>query len=200
MKSRDDDSSDRPRSYGLILEAAADEVAERGRDGLNIERIAARAGVNKALVYRYFGDRNRLIDAAMEHVLAARIELVQTNPPALEDLLAVWIDRMNADKRYLQILLREALDCGISEIALEAQRRDYYRLQIEGVKRLQADGELPVHIEPEMFFLALMSMLAFPAMFPRVVSLAIGADSDSETFTRRWHETLVAMSRGGRTS
>jgi AcrR family transcriptional regulator len=43
-----------------ILEAAVQEFVEHGYDGVRMEHVARRAGCNKALVYRYFGDRDLL--------------------------------------------------------------------------------------------------------------------------------------------
>ena len=57
----------RPRSgrvHQAILQAALEEVAERGYEGLTIEGIAARAGVGKATVYRRWRNRDEVLAAA----------------------------------------------------------------------------------------------------------------------------------------
>ncbi|MEA2532746.1 MAG: hypothetical protein QOJ93_557, partial [Actinomycetota bacterium] len=41
----------------LLLAAASEEFAEHGLAGARIDRIAERAGANKRLLYRYFGDK-----------------------------------------------------------------------------------------------------------------------------------------------
>lgn len=51
---------------GRILEAARAAFGERGYDGATIRDIAARAGVDGALVHHYFGSKQRLFLAAME--------------------------------------------------------------------------------------------------------------------------------------
>ena len=45
-----------------ILEAAAAEFAERGFDGARGDSIALRAGVNKALIYYYYSNKEELLD------------------------------------------------------------------------------------------------------------------------------------------
>jgi TetR/AcrR family transcriptional regulator, repressor for uid operon len=55
------------RTANLILDGALEEAAAHGLKSLSIEAVARRAGVNRATVYRRFGDREALLAA-----LAAR--------------------------------------------------------------------------------------------------------------------------------
>jgi AcrR family transcriptional regulator len=45
-----------------ILAAAAQVLAERGYAGLSTNRVAGRAGVSVGSLYRYFADKNELIE------------------------------------------------------------------------------------------------------------------------------------------
>lgn len=51
-----------------ILSAAVREFAEKGLDGARVEKIARRSRVNKNLLYHYFGDKDQLFLAVLEHV------------------------------------------------------------------------------------------------------------------------------------
>jgi AcrR family transcriptional regulator len=51
---------------GRILEAARSAFGERGYDGATVRDVAARAGVDPALVHHYFGTKQRLFIAATE--------------------------------------------------------------------------------------------------------------------------------------
>jgi AcrR family transcriptional regulator len=54
-----------------ILEAAAEEFGEFGIAGARVDRIAAHASANKAMLYRYFGSKDELFDAVFSaHVVA----------------------------------------------------------------------------------------------------------------------------------
>ena len=60
-----------PRSGGdadKLLTAARREFARSGLAGARVDEIAARAGVNKQLVYHYFGDKDALYLAVLEWV------------------------------------------------------------------------------------------------------------------------------------
>src|ERR1700681_2548457 len=51
-----------------LLVAARREFAQSGLAGARVDEIAARAGVNKQLVYHYFGDKDALYLAVLEWV------------------------------------------------------------------------------------------------------------------------------------
>lgn len=53
-----------------ILAAAFREFADKGLDGARVDEIARRAGVNKGMLYHYFGNKERLFQAALERLYA----------------------------------------------------------------------------------------------------------------------------------
>ena len=54
------------RNQGRILAAAEDEFARYGLGGARVDRIAARAGANKRMLYYYFGNKDDLFLAVLE--------------------------------------------------------------------------------------------------------------------------------------
>jgi AcrR family transcriptional regulator len=69
-----------------ILEAATAEFARHGLGGARVDRIAGRAGVNKRMLYHYFGAKEDLFLAALEasyaHIRSAErdLDLEQSDP------------------------------------------------------------------------------------------------------------------------
>ncbi|MDB5732476.1 MAG: TetR family transcriptional regulator [Variovorax sp.] len=61
---------DADRSQLGILVAARDEFAQHGLAGARVDRIAERAGLNKRLIYYYFGSKDDLFLAVLEGVYA----------------------------------------------------------------------------------------------------------------------------------
>ncbi|VTU37949.1 Nicotinate degradation protein S [Variovorax sp. PBS-H4] len=63
-------SRDADRSQLAILDSARDEFAQRGLAGARMDSIAERAGLNKRLIYYYFGSKDDLFLAVLERTYA----------------------------------------------------------------------------------------------------------------------------------
>lgn len=68
------------RTRQAIIEAATDEFAALGLGGARIDSIAERAGLNKRLLYYYFGNKEALFQAVLERAY----ENIRTAESALQ--------------------------------------------------------------------------------------------------------------------
>src|SRR3954464_15962002 len=59
-------SRDPERTRHKILAAATEEFARYGLGGARVDRIAARAGANKRMLYYYFSDKDNLFPPPLE--------------------------------------------------------------------------------------------------------------------------------------
>jgi TetR/AcrR family transcriptional regulator len=69
-----------------IVQAILDVSAEKGPATLNIKEIASRAGVSVGSLYQYFGNRQGLLDFAIELSVSYMVTLFQGIRPYLMDL------------------------------------------------------------------------------------------------------------------
>ncbi|RVW05353.1 TetR/AcrR family transcriptional regulator [Rhodococcus xishaensis] len=74
---------DAARNRKLLLDAAADLVAELGADAVTMEAVAARAGVGKGTVFRRFGNRAGLMNALLDRSERALQQEFMFGPPPL---------------------------------------------------------------------------------------------------------------------
>lgn len=90
-----------------LLEAARDLFAERGYEGATVRSIAARAGVNQALLFRYFGSKRGLLT---EVVALGGLEQLRATPPEelFETALRSMLTRSaeGTEDRSLEVYLR----------------------------------------------------------------------------------------------
>src|ERR1700752_1441647 len=96
---------------GKLLVAARRELGSRGLAGARVDEIAARAGVNKQLVYHYFGDKDGLylavLELVYEEIRAAERELnLEGLPPerALRKLIETSFDNLAAHPDFIVLL------------------------------------------------------------------------------------------------
>jgi TetR/AcrR family transcriptional regulator len=94
-----------------LLTAARREFAESGLAGARVDEIAARAGVNKQLVYHYFGDKDALYLAVLEWVYEEiRAQERKLNleglPPqhAIKRLIEASFDHLAAHPDFIVLL------------------------------------------------------------------------------------------------
>lgn len=185
-ESHESNSPHRPPSYTAILEAAVAEFAEHGRDGMRMERVAERAGLNKSLVYRHFENREKLFVSALEYVFAERFRLLDDLPTSLSGLFEYWTTRFSQNPLFLRMILREALEMDSTSPVHATLRQRYYQQQMESIRRFQQQGELPEEADPESLFFMLTAVVVFPYLLPQIAQLVSGESPHSPQFQQRW--------------
>ncbi len=107
---------DADRSQGDILDAATVEFAALGLGGARVDRIAEGAGVNKRLIYYYFGSKEDLFLAVLERAYEGirgeerRLNLTEVEPiEAVRRLIAFTWNYYLAHPEFLTLLNSENL-------------------------------------------------------------------------------------------
>ncbi len=104
-----------------ILNGALDEFADYGFDGARVDRIAARSGLNKAMIYYYFKSKENLYETIVKNIASiiqsSIIELASNVDGDPLDkfylLIERYIDIVSViDRRYLRIMMRELASGG----------------------------------------------------------------------------------------
>ncbi|MBC8155525.1 MAG: helix-turn-helix transcriptional regulator, partial [Bacteroidetes bacterium] len=84
----------RAKTTQRIVEALEDVIAERGLEGVGVNRIAEKAGVSKVLIYRYFGGLDGLMDYYVKmgklFPMFTPVVLDQIRPLHESDLARIW--------------------------------------------------------------------------------------------------------------
>jgi TetR/AcrR family transcriptional regulator len=103
-------------SRSAILQAAAREFAENGIAGARTDAIADAAGVNKALLYYYFEDKETLYGAVLDNAFAGMkktvFNVLDSDLPAREKLLAyvgAYFDFIASNQVYPKLMQREMM-------------------------------------------------------------------------------------------
>lgn len=115
-----------------ILDAAAEIFAEKGYAGARVDEIAAKAGVNKAMLYYRVGDKQelyrRVVLRGQEGIQKAIMNAVESSTTASEmmtSILAGIADNASRNRLIPSIILRELAGRArtLPEEALEGVRK-----------------------------------------------------------------------------
>ncbi len=123
-----------PETARRILAAAEDIFADRGLAGARTDDIAAAARANKAMLYYYYGDKERLHHAVLENLFRQLRSSIQGAAPApprqlgpRERLLAFvngYFDFVVGHPNYPRLVQREVMESGRG---LQWIVRNYFR-------------------------------------------------------------------------
>jgi AcrR family transcriptional regulator len=107
---------DPERTRASILAAATEEFTAHGLNGARVDEIAKRSGVNKRMIYYYFGDKNGLYLAVLEEIYAdirnaeIRLHLADRDPvDAMRELVAFTWNYFIEHPEFLSLLSTENL-------------------------------------------------------------------------------------------
>lgn len=167
------------QSRAAILRAAVREFAQEGVAGARTDAIARLAGVNKALLYYYFKDKESLYQAVLNNVfsgLRAAIDeaLARQLPPRIRVLAYVraHFDYIASNPLYPRIVQAEFLRAGRDPSRIEHIARDYFRpvfsqisavLQ-EGIESGEFRPVNPLHFIPSMVSVIVFFFTTAPAL------------------------------------
>jgi TetR/AcrR family transcriptional regulator len=174
------------QSRAAILKAAVSEFAREGVAGARTDAIAQSAGVNKALLYYYFEDKEALYRAVLDEVfrgvrVAIRGALSQSLPPRerLGAYVRAHFDYIASNPLYPRIVHAEFLRAGQDPSHLERVAKQYFRpvfadlaaLLKEGAERGEFRKVDPVHFIPSM-----IAMIVFYFITAPIMKVVVGFD------------------------
>ena len=178
-----------------ILEAAIAEFVEYGLAGARVDRIAERAGANKALLYRHFGSKDGLFDAAVRAMALRFDQIRSTLPPTLEGRLPYYFERATDDQQWVRLLQWEALQTGAGPVVNEAERRAHMQQAVAAVRADQAAGLLPADLDAGQLFLTFQALSAHPSAFPQMTRFITGMNPTDPEFRAQRAEFLRRLGR-----
>lgn len=127
-----------------ILREAEALFAEKGFDATSVSSVAEAAGVNKALVYYYFENKDDLLASLFANMMAEMRERAGsgTDHPELRDKVAGEVAYLAERRHTLALLLMQALKQGEASPALfdVAGRMVEEELTMRGFPKPSADG------------------------------------------------------------
>src|SRR4051794_9556957 len=151
-----------------ILQAALSEFGERGLPAASTDDIAERCGVNKRMIYYYFGSKEGLYLAALESVfenLVARerdINIEHLEPAAaIEAIINLKIDYYLENPRFISFISMENFykACHLRKSSkLGMFKSTLTDVVARILKRGQSSGQFRQDVEPVDFYVSLCAL------------------------------------------
>ena len=102
---------DAERTRAEIIEVATREFADKGYTGARVDEIAARMSTTKRMIYYYFGNKERLFIAVLEHAYAGiraleqRLDVEHLDPvDAIRQLVELTFDHHEAHPDFIRLV------------------------------------------------------------------------------------------------
>lgn len=179
---------DAERTKRLLREAAAAEFAAYGLHGTTVERIAARAGVNKERLYSYFGDKQELFAAVVSGQLAriaSEVPLAGTSAEDFAEFVGRSLDYQLDHPDLGRLVVWEGLsDSGL--LPNEEVRAAGYQDKVGVLLQAQSAGEITTLIPAADLLFLMLSLASWWAAAPQLARLITGeTDADADRLRRR---------------
>src|SRR3954468_10870228 len=157
-----------PASRRALLDAAAAEFAARGYAGANVDRIARRAGVNKAMIYYHFRSKAALYREILHDMLdavAGRVRAIAASAAPPDDKIRAYVEAIasegEARPHFPPMWLREIAEGGGH---VDAGALRYVREVLASLTAILDEGRRRGRFKPANVLLIHGSIIA-PLMF-----------------------------------
>jgi AcrR family transcriptional regulator len=167
-------------SRAAILQAAAQEFADHGIAGARTDAIAREAGVNKALLYYYFKDKETLYDAVLDNAFSGLkitvFRVLDGDLPPREKILAyagAYFDFIASNLLYPRLMQREMMRARDGQSPhIDKIIKNYFQPIFARVSEVMRQGITagefrpvnPVHFVPSMVAMIVFYFSSAPMM------------------------------------
>jgi AcrR family transcriptional regulator len=151
-----------------IMDAATAEFARHGLGGARVDAIAERAGVNKRMLYHYFGTKDELYLAVLENAYGAirrhesELELHRLSPAdAVRELVAYTFRYFIDHPEFIRLLNDENL-YDAEHIKRSKKIRDMHSPLVDRLRELvvrgQDNGEFRDSVDPIQLYVTIAGL------------------------------------------
>jgi AcrR family transcriptional regulator len=130
-----------------LLTAATEEFAAHGIAGARTGRIARSAGVNEALLFRYFGNKQELFAIVYDQLVQQTVGDVPLDPSDLPAYAGALFDYYQDHEHVLRLSIWATLERPRAAATLAVQSAT--AAKIAALQQAQAAGIVSARLEPE---------------------------------------------------
>ena len=167
-----------------LLRAATAEFAARGIAGARIDRIAADAGANKAMIYAYFGNKEQLFTAVFDAQVLQTLETVPIDTSDLAEYAGRLYDYYSANPLVNRIAAWARLERGEGAPPVEMIVRANAG-KVEAIASAQAAGAVPRRFSAAALLLLILSVAGMWTTMMDEYKTTLDAEGQFDNAARR---------------
>jgi TetR/AcrR family transcriptional regulator len=184
-----------------ILQAALCEFSERGLPAASTDSIAGRCGVNKRMIYYYFGSKEGLYLSALESVfekfvaLEKTIEVEHLEPAAaIEAMINIKIDYYLENPHFVSFLAME--NFYKARYLRKSKKLHMFKTPLTDViarilKRGQSRGQFRQDVDPVDFYVSMCALCIMYFSNQHSLGVIFERDMTSDANIERRRRTVV---------
>jgi AcrR family transcriptional regulator len=186
-----------------IVKAAIDEFASRGFKGASMDAIAARTQTTRALINYYFGSKEQVYLAVLEHVYAeireaeGLLDLDHLAPEAaIRSIVEFTFNYYLAHEGFVRLVVAENQAKGRhlkKSRAMRTLNRSIIDTLARVIERGQGDGSFRPGIDPVEVHMAIAALGMFNVTNQHTFAAIFQRDMGSKGDVRRRREMVSAM-------
>lgn len=188
-----------------ILKAAELEFAEKGIYGTRVDEIAAKANINKRMIYEYYGNKEELyktvlitVYSRLSHkemdVLSEDMECTD----AIKKVISLYFDFLRNNPTYVALILWENLNKGrfIESIDFTQIKDPTFELLRRVINNGKSGGVFKPNIDPDQVILSLLTYTFSYFSNRYTLSKLVGRKLDDEENIKKRVENVTEMFLG----
>lgn len=200
---------DAERTKAAILSAAITEFSRNGAAGTRVDEIAARAGVNKSLIYQYFGSKQELYTEVLATVFATAAQRTKVLAEAclsdtslkgmqevIEKFLTMHLKLLDELPEYPRLLAWENLDGG-KTLARPQVKKSFLQLQeytAAALRTFEVRGVLEAKIDARLGLLSTMALTHYYSNYRALTHEMLRSDHhDDNSIRQMWIKHCAAF-------
>jgi TetR/AcrR family transcriptional repressor of nem operon len=161
----------RPREFDeeQVLVAAMEAFWRKGYEATSLVNLTDATGLNKASLYRVFGDKHQLFKSALQHYGQMEFQkvasVIRNDVSPLENLHAV-VDKITSDFASDKgcMMINSLVELAPHDPEVKAILKDFGDMRVTAladmIGQARAAGEIRAELEPEQLAVSLMIALA----------------------------------------
>ena len=194
------------RTKELIHKAALVEFADVGYGGARVDTIAERAGVNKRMLYHYYGNKDDLflyvLERAYEKIRTheEKLDLENLSPAdAVRELVKFAFTYHHENPEFMRLLNNENLykaDHIKKSKKIKQMHSPFVDLMTDVLKRGEKEGVFRKNVDPVQFYVTVASVAYFYLSNIYTLSTIFGRKLNSKAALAERHEHCVDVVLG----